>query len=117
MEIVQQALAALRRRPEVAGAALISGEGLVVAAHLPPGSDAEALAALAVTLTRTATQLAQAGGRPDIDRLVLEGADAMTIVMPLADEALLLILTSPGAPVGRLLFDLRQSRGDLAALL
>jgi hypothetical protein len=117
METVQQALTALKNRPEVAGAALVSAEGLLVGAHLPDGTDPDALAALVVTLGRTADQLAQAGGRGGMDRLILETRDTMTIAMPLADGAVLLVLTAPGAQVGRLLYELRQSRGNLAALL
>jgi predicted regulator of Ras-like GTPase activity (Roadblock/LC7/MglB family) len=117
METVQHALATLMARPEVAGAALVSAEGLLVAAHLPAGADPEALAALAVTLARTARQLAAAGGQEVVNRLVIEGGDSMTIAMPVIDGALLVLLTSPGAPAGQLLFDLRQSRGNLAALL
>lgn len=117
MEMVQQALAALEARPEVAGAALVSREGLVVASRLPAQADSEAMAALMVTLARTAEQLAEASGRTTIDRMVLEGAGGMIIAMPVAAESLLVVLTAPGAAAGKLLYDLRQSRGDLAALL
>lgn len=117
MEAVQQALSGLVDRPEVDGAALISPEGLPLASRLDGSQDPEALAALVITLVRTGRQLADAAGRPDPERLVLETTAGMLLACPLADGALLLVLANPQAEVGQLLYDLRQLRGDLAALL
>lgn len=117
MEAVQEALTALLARPEVDGAALLSPEGLLVAANLPPASDADAIAALGVTLVRTGQQLCSAGGRGQPERLVVETPDGMILASALTDGAILVVLAGREARIGHLLFDLRQMRGDLAALL
>jgi predicted regulator of Ras-like GTPase activity (Roadblock/LC7/MglB family) len=117
MEVVRQALAELVARPEVAGAALLSREGLVVASDLDSSTDPEAVAALGIALARTGEQFAAAAGRAPPERLVLESPDGMMLTCPLADGALLLVLAAPDAPVGQLTYALRQMRGDLAALL
>jgi len=117
MEAVRQALTALVQRPEVDGAALISPEGLLLASQVDPSHDAEALAALIVSLARIGEQVAAAAARSGLERLVLETAAGMILACPLADGALLLVLAGSKASVGPLLYDLRQMRGNLAALL
>jgi len=117
MEAVRQALATLVARPEVAGAALVSAEGLLVSAEMPRTTDPEAMAALLVSLRQVGEQLASAGGRGAPERLVLESPDGMMLACPLADGALLLVLAAPGVAVGGLLYELRQLRDSLIALL
>lgn len=117
MQRVHDALAELVARPEVAGAVLVGPEGLLVASHLPGGADGEALAALAVTLVRDTHEMTRALGRAAPERILMESPDGLVAACPLADGAYLLVLARPGAPAGRLLFDLRRLRGDLTALL
>lgn len=117
MKAVQQALTALVQRPEVDGAALISPEGLLLASQVGDSHDAEALAALIVSLARLGEQVAAAAGRSGPERLIVETAAGMILASPLTDGALLLVLAGSKASVGQLLYDLRQMRGNLAALL
>jgi len=117
MEKVRHALATLVGRPDVAGAALVSGEGLLVASQLPDGADGEAVAALAASLLRDAAQLAHSVGRRAPERLVFDSADGLFLACALGQGAVLLVLAQPDAPGGALLFHLRQQHASLAALL
>jgi len=117
METVQQALGTLVARPDVAGAVLASGEGLLVAARLPDGSDAEALAALAASLLHEAGELARAGRRGAPERLLLDADGGPMIACQLNGRGVLLVLAEPATDLGLLLFDLRHQRDALAALL
>ena len=53
MPPLHDVLAALAGRPDAHGALVVSDEGLVIDAVLPPGSEAEAIAAHAATAFRT----------------------------------------------------------------
>jgi len=117
MEAVQDALASLMARAEVNGVALVGPDGLMVASQVDRSIDAEALAALGVTLVRSSQQLASAAGRENPERLVIETPSGMILACPLTDGAILLVLASEQAGIGKLLYDLRQIRGNLAALL
>lgn len=121
METVQQTLSALVSRPDVTGAAFISEEGLLVASRLPETADSEAIAALGASLLRDAAQLASAVGRPAPDRMVCDTEAGMLVLGRLGAGAgagaALVVLASPGADVGLLLFHLRQQQAALAALL
>lgn len=117
MELVSQALDALVGRADVAGAALVSGEGLLVASRLPAGTDTEALAALVPAMLRDAAQLAQAAGRGAPSRLVFDSADGLMLACALNHGAALVVLAGRDAPGGALLFHLRQQHQALATLL
>lgn len=117
METVQQTLSALVSRPDVTGAAFVSEEGLLVASRLPESADTEAIAALGASLLRDATQFAGAVGRPAPARMVCETESGMLVLGRLGAGAALVVLASPGADVGLLLFHLRQQQAALAALL
>lgn len=117
METVQQTLSALVSRPDVAGAAFVSEDGLLVAARLPESADGEAIAALSASLLRDAGQLAVAAGRPAPDRMVCDTETGMLVVCRLGIGTAVTVLARPGADVGLLLFHLRQQQAALAALL
>lgn len=117
MESVQQSLSVLVSRPDVSGAAFVSGEGLLLAARLPDGADTEAIAALGAGLLRDGGQLAGAVGRRGPDRVVLDSADGMILACRLGDGTALVILAAAEADAGLLLYHLRQQHAALAALL
>lgn len=108
MDSLQQTLASLVQRPDVLGAAIASGEGLLVASRLPEGADAEAIAALGTNLLRDAGQLAGAVHREAPRRLVVDSGDGLILVSQLGAETALVVLAAPNADAGGLLFDLRQ---------
>jgi predicted regulator of Ras-like GTPase activity (Roadblock/LC7/MglB family) len=48
---------------------------------------------------------------------VLEHRNGLAIVSVLSSEAILLVLVTPRANIGQLLFELRRNRGHIAALV
>lgn len=113
MDSLQQTLASLVQRPDVRGAAVASGEGLLVASRLPEGADGEALAALGAHLLRDAGQLAGAVHRESPRRLVLDSGDGLILVSQLGSETALVVLAAEGADAGALLYHLRQQQGAI----
>lgn len=107
----------LAGRAEVRAVVLASPDGLPIDQACPAGFDAEALAALAATTVRNATQLAAAGSAGELRSLLLETAQGLVIVSGAGADGWLVVLTRPGANAGELLFELRRRRPALAALL
>lgn len=107
----------LAERPEVEAVVLASADGLSIDQAGGSEHDAEALAALAATYARAATQLAAAGGRGAVRTSVLETERGLVVMANAGTEGWLLVLTRTGVNAGELLFDLRRRRPALAALL
>lgn len=101
-------------RPSVRGAAVVSEDGLLVHSLLPSDADAEAVAALAVTLVREGRQFAAARGTADLHRMVLDLAGGPAILAPIDERHTLVLLARPDQDVGSLLFEIRQSRAALS---
>ena len=112
-EVVQS----LAARDGVQAALLLSGDGLPIE-HAPRGGiDSETVAALAATLARHADRLGQGAGRGDLGTAVLEFGEGLLVLARAGTGDWLAILGAPNADVGPLLYDLRQHRSALAALL
>lgn len=101
-------VAALVDRPEVAGVAVVSDEGLVIEAHLDPAVDRDATAALAATAWRGLDTLGEATRRGAPRQVVLEADGGPTVLHRLANGATLVVLVATDGDLGRLLYELRR---------
>jgi predicted regulator of Ras-like GTPase activity (Roadblock/LC7/MglB family) len=110
-------LAALAGRPDASGALVVSDEGLVINAVLPPGIEAEAVAAHAATAYRSMRGLSTALEHGTPQQAVIESGHGILVLLHLAAGALLVVVASPGAELGELLYDLRRHGPAIAELV
>jgi predicted regulator of Ras-like GTPase activity (Roadblock/LC7/MglB family) len=115
--VLRTILDGLLTRPEVLGVAVVSDDGLVIEQALPPGSDGDALAALARTVLSHAAELGVTCRVGPLGLAVLDYRDGPLILAELADGASLLVLTSPSTDLGELLYLIRRHRPAMADLL
>jgi predicted regulator of Ras-like GTPase activity (Roadblock/LC7/MglB family) len=116
MTSLHSVLAALAERPDVAGAAVVSDEGLVIAASLPGGVEGDAVAALTVSAQRALGALAATVRHQPPDETVISSADGILALVRLGSATTLLVVAAAGADVGALLYDLRRHAPVLVAL-
>lgn len=116
MSSLAAAVRTLASRADVAGIVVLSDEGLVVGAELPPGLEPETIAALAATAQRALASLGTALGQGVATQIVLDAADGTTILTRLPAGASVLALAADGAELGDLLHALRQHSPVLADL-
>jgi predicted regulator of Ras-like GTPase activity (Roadblock/LC7/MglB family) len=107
---------ALAARSGVTAVLVASPDGLPISSA---GSslDAEALAALTVTIARSAVRLGDTARIGSAARFVLECAGGLALGGVIRDGNWLLVLTDSSADIGQLLFELRQEGPALAAQL
>lgn len=99
------------------GVAVVSGDGLVIEQVFRRPTDAEAMAALATTLARHGREFGEAAHLGGLGAAVLEFDSGPALLCPLRDGASLLLLGTPDADLGELLYLLRRHRGAIADLL
>jgi predicted regulator of Ras-like GTPase activity (Roadblock/LC7/MglB family) len=112
-EVVQ----GLAAREGVRAVLLLSGDGLAIAHHARERFEPEAVAALAATLARFAGQLGDGARQGPLHTAVLEYAEGLLVLARVGTGDWLAILAAADADLGPLLYDLRQHRTALAALL
>jgi predicted regulator of Ras-like GTPase activity (Roadblock/LC7/MglB family) len=112
-EVVQR----LATRDGVEAVLLLSGDGLPIEHSARGAFEPETVAALAATLTQYATRLGAGASLGELSTAVLEFEDGLLLVARVGTGDWLAILAASEADIGPLLFDLRQHRPALAALL
>jgi predicted regulator of Ras-like GTPase activity (Roadblock/LC7/MglB family) len=117
MANLTQVVRGLAERDGVEAVVVLSADGLPIE-HAAHGTfDAESLAALTATLVQYATRLGLGAGRGGLQNAVIEYERALLVVAQIGAGDCLAILAEADADVGPLLYDLRQHRPALAALL
>jgi predicted regulator of Ras-like GTPase activity (Roadblock/LC7/MglB family) len=107
----------LSERGGVEAVLVLSGDGLPIEHAARSPFDAESLAALTATLVQYANRLGLGADRGALRTSVLEFERGLLVVAQLGAGDSLAILASSEADIGPLLYDLRQHRPALAALL
>jgi predicted regulator of Ras-like GTPase activity (Roadblock/LC7/MglB family) len=115
--VLRSLLDGLTNRPEVTGAAIVSGEGLLIDHLLPPGTDGDALAALAATVIRQVTELGSAARLGDPSTAILEFAGGPAILGMVDGGAALVVMARPDVDLGELLYLVRRHRPAVADAL
>ena len=110
-------LQALAARPGVDFVVLASPDGLPIQQAGQVRIDADAVAALAATAVQHARRLATGAERGAWRTLLLEAEHGTLILSEAGAGNVLLLLVAASAPFGDLLYDLRQERPALGALL
>ena len=117
MPSIRDLVAAIRQREGVDAAIVLGRDGLLIDSQLGPGLDAEDVAARIPAIIGPADELGMTTGRGDLLTAVLEHQNGLAIVSVLSPEAILLVLLTPRANIGQLLFELRRNRDHIAALV
>ncbi|HEU5304271.1 MAG TPA: roadblock/LC7 domain-containing protein [Gemmatimonadales bacterium] len=107
----------LAAREGVEAVLVLSADGLPIEQASRVPFEAESLAALTATLGQYATRLGLGTGRGALRTAVLEYERGLLVVAQMEGGDGLAILAAPDANLGELLYDLRQHRPALAALL
>jgi predicted regulator of Ras-like GTPase activity (Roadblock/LC7/MglB family) len=124
-EALLSSLAALQHAaPAVRGAALITQDGLVIAAY-PPGWDAdihdptggEHVAATAAVLAGQAERILTRLDQGRLEQVLMEGERGTLAVLGVTADAALALLIDKGAKLGLTLHAARQAAGQVRDIL
>jgi predicted regulator of Ras-like GTPase activity (Roadblock/LC7/MglB family) len=108
---------ALSEHSGVEAVLVLSSDGLPIEHAAGAAFDPESIAALTATLVQYATRLGTGAARGALRTAVLEYEGGTLVVTQLGAGDCLAILAKPQADIGPLLYDLRQHRSALVALM
>ncbi|HUR93724.1 MAG TPA: roadblock/LC7 domain-containing protein [Gemmatimonadales bacterium] len=114
---LSEVVRSLAARDGVEAVLLLSGDGLPIEHAARTTFDSETVAALAATLVQHAERLGRSAARGGLSTAVVEFGTGLFVLARAGTGDWLAVLASPDADIGPLLFDLRQHRSALAALL
>lgn len=117
MPTIRDLVAAVRQRDGITAAVVLGRDGLLIDSQADQSIDAEQVAAHVPSILQYAEELGAAASHGDLRTVVLEFGHGATVLSAMSPEVVLLVLASPAADLGALLFDLRRHRSNLAALV
>lgn len=109
--------ALLAQTPEIEAAAVVSFDGLPMAAALPPSMDEDRVAAMSAALLSLGERAAQGLGRGELSQVYIEGDAGTVFLVSCDDEAVLVAVASKGAKVGMMLYEVRRTAASIADVL
>jgi uncharacterized protein len=107
----------LAQAPEVEAAAVVSFDGLPMAAALPVTMDEDRVAAMSAALLSLGERAAEGLGRGSLSQVYIEGEHGTVFLVSADDEAVLVAVASKGAKVGMMLYEVRRAAAAVADAL
>lgn len=107
----------LATSPDIEAAAVVSGDGLPMASALPPSVEEDRLAAMSAAILTLGERAAIGLGKGGLSQVFVEGEDGYVVLMAAGDNAVLVAVTSQGAKVGLLLFEMRRAAARVASVM
>jgi predicted regulator of Ras-like GTPase activity (Roadblock/LC7/MglB family) len=107
----------LVQAPELEAAAVVSFDGLPMAAALPPSMDEDRVAAMSAALLSLGERAAEGLGRGQLSQVYIEGDDGTVFLVSADDEAVLVAVAAKGAKAGMMLYEVRRAAGVVAGVL
>jgi predicted regulator of Ras-like GTPase activity (Roadblock/LC7/MglB family) len=114
---IRDLVAAVRQREGVEAAVVLGRDGLLIDSETVSAVDAESVAALVPSIVAAADEFGAHAGRGALTTGILEYANGVALVSALTNDAILLVLAQPSANLGRLLYELRRNRENIATLV
>jgi predicted regulator of Ras-like GTPase activity (Roadblock/LC7/MglB family) len=96
---------------------VLGRDGLVIDGQAASALDVEHVAAHVPAVAAAAEALGESAGRGALTSVVIEHEGGIALLASLTPEVLLLVAARADADVAPLLYELRRSRGQLAALV
>lgn len=102
---------------DVEGAALVSPDGLPIAARLPSGMDEERTSAMSAAMLSLGERIGVELSTGIIERLYVEGTNGYGILIGCGEDAVLLVLATKSAKQGLLMLEIKRTVTEIKMVL
>ena len=103
--------------PDVETSAIVSADGLIIASDLPAGVEEDRVSAMSAAMLSLGDRIASELRRGDLDQVYIHGENGYVVLMAAGEEAVLTVLARREAKLGLILYDMRKSAADIAAMI
>jgi len=116
-EMLENVLKDLKSVGDVEASAIVSRDGLLIAADIPQNVNGEAFAAMTATMLGAAETATSELGKGIPDRVIVEGKDGKIVATGAGSKALLVLMANPKANLGLVLLELGRASESVKELL
>lgn len=101
---------------KIEASALVSHDGLTLAAVLASEVNADRFGAMCASLLALASRAASEVDRGELRQIILDGNHGPLLLTRAGDSGVLAVAAAPSANLGKVILDTRKTAADLAAL-
>jgi len=116
-EQLEKILKDLKAAGDIEASAIVSRDGLLIAADISQNVNAEAFAAMTATMLGAAETATSELGKGIPDRVIVEGKEGKIIATGAGPKALLVVMTTPRANLGLVLLEMSKASEKVKELL
>ncbi|MBD2088785.1 roadblock/LC7 domain-containing protein [Microcoleus sp. FACHB-1515] len=102
---------------DIQGAAIVTPDGLPLAANLPIGMDEERVSAMSAAMLSLGERIGSELVRGAIDRIFVEGTDGFGVLTSCGEDAVFLVLASKVVKQGVLMLEIKRAVSELKLVL
>jgi uncharacterized protein len=102
---------------DIQGAALVTPDGLPLAATLPTVMDEERVSAMSAAMLSLGERIGIELARGSIDRIFVEGNEGFSVLTSCGEDAVFLVLASKTAKQGVLMLEIKRAVSELKLVL
>ncbi len=103
--------------PDIEGSAIVSVDGLTIAANLPGESEEDRISAMSAAMLSLGERIASELRRGRLDQVYINGDNGFVILRAVGEEAVLSVLCRPQARLGMVLLDVKRAAEDIEKLI
>ena len=103
--------------PTIEASAVVSVDGLAIAAALPSNVEEDRVAAMSAAMLSLGERIASELGRGGLEQVYIKGSSGYVILMSIGNDAVLTALAHENAKLGLILLDMHRTVEALAKLI
>lgn len=100
--------------PDVEASAVVSVDGLIIAAALPTSVEEDRVAAMSAAMLSLGERIAGELGRGNLDEVYIHGDDGYVLLTSVGNEAVLTVLARRQTKLGLVFLEMRRAAEELA---
>ncbi|NEQ22899.1 MAG: diacylglyceryl transferase [Microcoleus sp. SIO2G3] len=102
---------------DIQGAAIVTPDGLPLAANLPNVMDEERVSAMSAAMLSLGERIGVELARGAIERIFIEGNEGFSILTSCGEDAVFLVLANKAAKQGILMLEIKRALSELKLVL
>ncbi|PIE40744.1 MAG: hypothetical protein CSA49_06880 [Gammaproteobacteria bacterium] len=102
---------------DIEASAVISTDGLMIAAMLPQGMDEDRVGAMSAAMLSLGDRTAQELARGTLEQVLIKGDNGFVLMTHAGEDAVVTVLAKPKAKLGLIFLDVKRAAENISQLL
>ncbi len=102
---------------DIEASAVISTDGLMIAAMLPQGMDEDRVGAMSAAMLSLGDRTSGELGRGELEQVLIKGDNGFVLMTHAGDDAVVTVMAKPKAKLGLIFLDVKRAAENITQLL